>query len=369
MNPVCFSQILGNENIKRQLNCMLSKKAIRHALLFAGPEGVGKSLFAQVLAARVLSEYEENDQRHLSKVQAGKHPDVHIYRPEGKLGLHSIQALRQLGEEVHLPPYEASWKVFIIHEAERMLSYSANALLKTFEEPPPRTLIILLSRSHSTLLPTILSRCCTLHFQVLSDSLVQEYLTQNYSLDDFTLANRVFQAQGSIGRAVRIVERKDASRSRVLNLLAQKPFQDYRALQEEIHVLSEQVEIVRKQVEESAKDEFHRLYADQLSHQYHQGLEKELEGLTALTLAQEAQALFEYILSWYRDIHLLLLGGSPSLLMNPDFHSDMTQALQRGEFKPFEQVYQAVEETYLSLQRSTSLSICLENLFLKIDRI
>ncbi len=84
--------------------------------------------------------------------------------------------MRQLSEEIYLPPYEANWKVFIIHDADRMLSYSANALLKTFEEPPPRTLIILLSRSQASLLPTIVSRCYTLHFQNLPSSLIQNFL-------------------------------------------------------------------------------------------------------------------------------------------------------------------------------------------------
>ena len=141
MNPWCFSQIIGNEEIKKRLTRMLSKRAIGHALLFSGPDGIGKSLFAWAFAAQLMAEYDPEID-HARKIQSGQHPDIHIYRPEGKIGLHSIQSLRQLSQEVHLPPYEASWKVFIIHDADRMLSYSANTLLKTFEEPPPRTVII-----------------------------------------------------------------------------------------------------------------------------------------------------------------------------------------------------------------------------------
>jgi DNA polymerase III subunit delta' len=368
MNPTSFSQILGNEDIKKKLHEMVTKKAIGHALLFAGPEGIGKSLFAWALAARMMAESDKGE-AHLRKIQSGQHPDVHVYRPEGKLGLHSIQALRQLSEEVYLPPYEANWKVFIIHEADRMLSYSANALLKTFEEPPPRTLIILLSRSQSALLPTILSRCCTLHFHPLSDNLIHDFLKQRYTLDDALCHQIVCQSRGSIGRAVRIAEQGDAIRTKLLNLLAQGSLNNLRILQENVQILNEQVDATKKHAEEATKAELDKIYANQLSAQQQQALEKEIEGVTALSLAQEAQALFDHILSWYRDVHLLLLGGNPVHLMNSDFRLEIEQAVQRGDFKPLTFVYQVIEEAHLSLQRSTPLSLCLENLFLKLDRI
>lgn len=361
-----FSQIIGNEDIKRQLTHMLSKGTIGQALLFAGPEGIGKSLFAKALAACVMAGDEKD---HIRKIQSGQHPDIHEYRPEGKLGLHSIQALRLLSEEVHLPPYESSWKVFILHDAERMLSYSANALLKTFEEPPPRTLIILLSRSQAALLPTIVSRCYTLHFQALPDQLILNYLKQHDSLDETHRQGITRQAQGSIGRAKRLATQGDTARSYLLNLLAHGPLSHYRLLQEAVQVLAEQIEAAKKQVEEAAKEEIFKGYADQLSAVQQQALEKELEGFTSLALTQEAQALFEMVLSWYRDIHLLLLGGPSHLLLNPDFQPHLEQAVQRGDFKSLEQVYQAVEEAHLALQRSTPLSLCLENLFLKLDRV
>jgi DNA polymerase-3 subunit delta' len=366
MNPTCFSQIIGNEEIKKQLHHMISKRAIGHALLFAGPNGIGKSLFAWALAARIMQEYDP-EKDHVRKIAIGQHPDVHVYRPEGKLGLHSIQALRQLSGEVYLPPYEASWKVFIIHDADRMLSYSANALLKTFEEPPPRTLIILLSRSQAALLPTILSRCSTLHFRVIAPHLIKDFLKKNYQLKDAICDKIIRQAQGSLGRAIKLAVQGDAARTSLLNILAQGPVADYRYFQERIQAISEQVEIAKKQAEEMAKEELYRVSMEHLSLQQQHALEKELEGLTALALTQEAQALFEVILSWYRDLQLILLGGDVAQLANPDFRLELEQSVQRGDFQPLHEVYQAVEETYLALQRSRPLSLCLESLLLKLD--
>lgn len=368
MHPTSFSQIIGNDEIKMQLKRVVAKRAIGHALLFAGPDGVGKSLFATALAAYIMMEYDPSKD-HARKIASNQHPDLHIYHPEGKLGLHSIQTLRQLSEEVYLPPYEAEWKVFIIHDADRMLSYSANALLKTFEEPPPRTLIILLSRSPGSLLPTIISRCSTLHFKLLPDSQIREFLQKKYQLDEAMLEKIVRQAQGSIGQAVKLATHGDEGRIILLKLLAQGLFLDYRSLQKGIESMSEQVEQTKKQAEEQAKEELHKFSSTHISPQQQHALEKEMEGLTALTLTREAQTIFDIIISWYRDLQVLLLGGNVKLLSNPDFKEELEQAVQRGEFKPLDLVYQVIEEAYLSLQRSTPLSLCLENLFLKLDRI
>lgn len=368
MHPIDFTQIIGNEPVKDHLNRMISKQAVGHALCFAGPEGIGKSLFAWALAARIMTAFDPGKE-HARKIQAGQHPDIHVYRPEGKLGLHSIQSLRQLSDEVYLPPYEASWKAFIIHDADRMLNYSANALLKTFEEPPPRTLIILLSRSQAALMPTILSRCSTLHFQSLSCTEIDEFLKHRFSLEDSVRAKIARQAQGSIGRAVKLAEQGDNARTQLLNILAQGPLGNYRMLKEGVQSLNEHVEETKKLTEEAAKEELCLAQADQLTAAQRHSLEKELDGLTALALAQEAKIIFEIILSWYRDLHVLLLGGSSVHLTNPDYEEHLEQAVQRGECKSLEFVRRGVEEAYLALQRSTSLSICLETLLLKLGHV
>lgn len=135
-----FEKIAGNSRIKDYLQRFPIKS---HSLLFAGPDGVGKKLFAQAVAESLLG--------------APHHPDLHMYRPEGKTGMHSILSMRQLSEEVYLAPFSGQRKVFIIDDADRMQNVGANALLKTFEEPAKDSVIILISSRPSALLPTILS--------------------------------------------------------------------------------------------------------------------------------------------------------------------------------------------------------------------
>lgn len=132
------------------LSQMIASKQIPHALLFTGRRGAKLDEAARQFASDLIGKH--------------PHPDVREYFPEGKTGMHPIQTLRKLTEEVGFVPYQAEWKVFIIHEAERMLPASSNALLKTFEEPSKRTVIVLLSHHPEKMLPTILSRCRKVEF-------------------------------------------------------------------------------------------------------------------------------------------------------------------------------------------------------------
>ncbi len=147
-----FSHILGNEAAKQTLTGLLEQKRLPHALLFAGPDGVGKSLFALETAQALLGE------KAHARCATGTHPDLHSLRPEGKAELHTIEAVRALIEEAAFPPFEAPCKVFILYEADRMLPTSSNALLKTLEEPQPHTYFLLLTSHEGAILSTIASR-------------------------------------------------------------------------------------------------------------------------------------------------------------------------------------------------------------------
>lgn len=191
-----FEKILGNDHIKAFLENMLTSGRIGNSFLFSGPDGVGKGLFAHEFAKRLIASNTSNS-RILDKIDHGNHPDIKHYRPEGKIGVHSIDAMRRFNEEVYLRPYEADWKVFIVHDAERMLSYSANALLKTFEEPAEDSVIILLSSAKHQLIPTILSRCKTLHFHRVGEMEMTHFLIDQYHVPSDKPANRRASSKGT----------------------------------------------------------------------------------------------------------------------------------------------------------------------------
>lgn len=139
------------------LNRILTTRKIPHALLLSGSGDLERQ--ARDFAKRLL----ETTQEH--------HPDLHIYQPEGKTGMHALPSIRALIHEVGLHPFQAPYKVCLVLEAQRMLPTSSNALLKTLEEPPSHTLIILLVKRVEELLPTLVSRCQRVTIQGLPSTL------------------------------------------------------------------------------------------------------------------------------------------------------------------------------------------------------
>ena len=125
----------------------LLQEKLPNTLLLSGPRAEGKKtalwLSTQLLKATALE----------------THPDFHLLAPEGKGGLHSIEAIRNAIDISHSAPYSAPAKVFLIESAESMQPVAANALLKTLEEPVLDSYWILLSERPQEILPTILSRC------------------------------------------------------------------------------------------------------------------------------------------------------------------------------------------------------------------
>lgn len=368
MIPTDFSKLIGNEPIKKYLTRMVERQAIANSLLFAGPDGIGKNQFAQALAATIICQNDPHD-LHKLKLEKGNHPDIFHYRPEGKLGVHTMQSLRHLSDEIHLPPYEAPKKIFIIQEADRMLSYSANALLKTFEEPPSYAVIILLSSNPSALLPTVLSRCRTVYFQALTKEEIEFFLKSKFQIDETRAKTIASLSHGSLAKALQLMGQEGQSnRDQLFHILAQRKYPTYKALTTVIAALTERIEEIKKQVELSAKEEMStKMPSEHLSAQQKQTIEKELEGYVSMSQVQEAHSLLEMILSWYRDLHLLLVGGNKNHLINPDYHDQLEQILQQGHLISLEQVQKAVEEARVALQRSMSLQVTLESLFLKLN--
>ncbi len=164
-----FDSIAGNEPIKSYLKKALQENQLPQTLLFSGPDGVGKALFAKTLAAHLLKSY-------FHRVEKENHPDLHVVKPEGKSGLFSIDTLREMIGIGHSAPFESIAKVFILEDAERMQPAAANAILKTLEEPALDATFILISRAPQEMIPTILSRCVQLSFQPVPEESIATLL-------------------------------------------------------------------------------------------------------------------------------------------------------------------------------------------------
>lgn len=192
-----FDTLIGNERAKEILRRMLGQGRVPSALLFAGEEGLGKKLFALELAralncrsrrgveacgvcaacARVgRVQYPKDDKDEYKKIIWTDHPDVGFVLPYNR-NIY-IHAIREVERESNFRPMEGAARVFIIEHAEGMADPSSNALLKTLEEAPPSSHIILITSRPAGLLPTIRSRCQTVRFAPLAADELEGYLVR-----------------------------------------------------------------------------------------------------------------------------------------------------------------------------------------------
>ena len=178
----------GHDEVIHRLVGLLVQDRLPHALLFSGPDGIGKCLAAYWLAARVFC-LANSDQpcgqcTACLQVEARSHPDLFVVeRASGKKEI-GIDLIRRLKRFVRLQAVSGRHKVAIVGEAERLSIPAQNGLLKTLEEPPGHALIMLVTPTSEALLPTVRSRCQRVGFRPLEDEQVATVLGNQCGIDD-----------------------------------------------------------------------------------------------------------------------------------------------------------------------------------------
>jgi DNA polymerase-3 subunit delta' len=203
-----YSQVAGQDEIKRSLINSIKKNQVSHCYLFEGPEGMGKYelalIFAQSLLCSNFHEEPCNQCKNCIKVNSFNHPDLHIVNEEGK-GI-KREDIDELINSIYKKPYEAEIKVYIIKDAHLMTPQAANTFLKTLEEPPGDAVMILLTVNSNLLLPTIVSRCQELKFRSVSKETILSFLKD---FDDEKAELAANYSKGILNKAISIAQGKD----------------------------------------------------------------------------------------------------------------------------------------------------------------
>lgn len=182
-NPV----LVGHDDAIAHVAAAYRSGKMHHALLLSGPPGIGKATFAFHLAHHLLANPRSaeaplifgarNPESALFRqVAQGSHPGVlHLTRPmndktKAFKSVVTVDEIRKIGRFLSMTSHDGGWRVVIVDPADDMNTNAANALLKNLEEPPARTLFVLIAHSPGGLLPTIRSRCQTIKMKPLSGS-------------------------------------------------------------------------------------------------------------------------------------------------------------------------------------------------------
>jgi DNA polymerase-3 subunit delta' len=325
-----------------------------HAYLFHGPRGVGKRRAARAFAGELLGDRE--------RVDRGTHPDLYLLEPLGDQI--RIDAVRELRRDLHMRPFEADRRIYLILSAELMNEEAADALLKDLEEPPPYAVVVLVANELGPLPETILSRCQLVPFKRLSEKAVREAIAArapDLGPEQVTALARM--SAGRLDRADRLLDPKTAARRETLLQVAravylEPAFEPADAAEAVLAGVEEKGEDERKRAEEDAAPlELTARERDQRLRRAQRGAERE-----------ELLAALEELAAWYRDL-LAVAVGAERAVVHYDRLAELSEDATRERMAGAEAACETVRATWRAFEEfNISPSLALEALFTRLRR-
>ncbi|MGR7812765.1 DNA polymerase III subunit [Lacinutrix undariae] len=246
-----FSEILGQEHLKSHLTQSVDNGRISHAQLFVGPEGSGTLPMAIAYAQYILCSNTNGENTNGTdtcnlRFDNLSHPDLHFAFPvagndkvkkhpvssffmeewrqlikeqpygnlfdwfkilgvDNKQGQIGVDEAHDIVKSLTLKSYEGGYKVMLIWMAEKMHTSAANKLLKLIEEPPSKTIFLLVAEDEGQIINTIKSRCQVLHFPPLAENVIKDALIENYEISEAEATKIAHQANGNYNKACDLV--------------------------------------------------------------------------------------------------------------------------------------------------------------------
>jgi DNA polymerase-3 subunit delta' len=289
-----FEHVPEQHDAKRLLSAALAEGPV-HAYLFHGPAGVGKRELARAFAGELLGDHQ--------RVSRGSHPDLYVLEPHGEQI--RIDDVRELRRDLHMRPFEADRRVYLIFGADSLNEDAADALLKDLEEPPPYAVIVLVAERLGPLPETIRSRCQLVPFRRLSEPALREAIAHHAAgLSEAEIAAVARTAGGRLGRALQLLDpaaaRRRAELIRVARAVYTEPgFDTFAATEALLAGITERGTEAKDAAEARLETmEMTGREAEQYARRAQRGAERE-----------ELLSLLEELEWWYRDLVVVAAGA------------------------------------------------------------
>lgn len=361
-----YPEIPGQNRIKSVLAGAVASGNIHHAWLLTGASGAQTVDLAEAFARTLLCEKPIHEQacgncESCRLSFQGKHPDFFRLKPRGKIRQMKMEDVRDLLKFISLKSFFTGYKVMVIEEAERLPREHANSLLKSLEEPPPKTVFILTCSKVSGLLPTIISRCQTLELEPLPQEMVLEWVKKNLpsSMDSDML---VKLSQGHIGRLKgENLEKMLKAREIAFSILEEWVEKGKTAVLEATDRVMGYLEKERKILEKEMAADLKKM--KQAEGVKTDKAEEEMAAQTEGFLKQILDDILDVFASILRDIRFIQESFSLETLLNPDKKTVLQKAaelLHNGDSS-----FVLLDKTRKSLQRTANQKLALESFFLQ----
>ncbi len=321
-----FADVLGHEQTITHLKHAIQFHKVSHAYIFNGEKGSGKKLLAGIFAQTL--ECKEGGMEPCMQCQSCKQfvsqnqPDI-IRITHEKPGTISVEDIRQqLNGDILIKPYSSLYKIYIIDEAEKLTIQAQNALLKTIEEPPVYAVILLLTTNVEMLLPTIQSRCVTLHLKPVPSELIEKYLMEDLEIPDYYARICTAFAQGNVGKAKRLALSEDFK-----------------------EMLSHALHLVKYISEMEVPD-----------------LIEDLKKIN--TYKMEINDYLDLLIVWYRDVLLFKATRDADSMVFSDELISIREKARHSSYEGLERIIKALEKTKIRLNANVNFDMALELLLL-----
>jgi DNA polymerase-3 subunit delta' len=321
--------IQGQQKLKEHLISITEGGNISHGYIFEGPRGIGKLQIAEIFAQTIMCKNSNQEPCEICssciKANSGNHPDIHILSFEDN----SIkrQDIDDIQEIIYMKPYESDKKIIIINDAQKMTLQAANTFLKTLEEPPKDTIIILLTINSNLLIPTMVSRCQSIKANKESLKNIEEILIKKYGIEAERSRLLSGYSKGILHRAVSINNNE-------LKTLS---------LREEI------IEIVDKLLSKgkSIVFEFEKYFEQN---------------------KDDIDEILEIIMIWFRDVLFVKVDGHNQVINN-----DKIEVLEKHSFKvdsiKCAELYNKLQEAYENVNSNVNYKLTVDNMLFSIQEV
>jgi DNA polymerase III subunit delta' len=348
-----FAAVAEQNDAKRLLSAALAEGPA-HAYLLHGPPGVGKKAIATLFAAELLGDH--------ARVERRTHPDLYVLEPLGdQIRIDDIRTLRR---DLHMRPFEASRRVYLIFGADTMNEDAADALLKDLEEPPPYAVIVLIASDLGPLPETIRSRCQLVPFRRLSERAVyDEIRTRAPDLPEAEATTLARVAGGRLDRAERLLDPAAARRRTALLEVAravylEPAFDAGGAAQTLLGGIAERGEEARSRAEDAvATLEVTGREADQRVRRSQRGAERD-----------ELLATLEELEWWYRDV-VVMAAGAERAIVHVDRLGELRADATRERLADAERACEVIRAAWREAEElQLSVPLALEALLVRLRR-
>jgi DNA polymerase-3 subunit delta' len=338
---------------KRLLRAALAEGPV-HAYLFHGPAGVGKIRAALAFAGELLGDPD--------RVARKAHPDLYPLDLVGEQI--RIDEIRRLRHDLHMRPFEADRRVYLIPSAQLMNEDAADALLKDLEEPPPYAVIILVADELGPIPETIRSRCQAIPFRRLSQRAVRDEIAARApGLPSEQVAALARAASGRLDRAARLLDPEAARRRSTLLEVARAVYLDPEfEPSDAAHRVLEGVDERGAEARRAAEAELERF--DLPTREGEQRVRRAQRGAER----EELLASLEELATWYRDL-VVVAAGAERAAVHSDRLAELAADATRDRMAGAEAASEAVRQAWRDLQEfQLNASLALEALFVRLRR-